>query len=561
MRSRLAGEIPISVAVRVLASWLALSSLAAEEPPGADDDIFRSTNVLRIAIAIPAAGMQTLRASASGRSVRDKPEAQASVTQGGRVYTNVSVQLKGYTTFDTIDQRPSLTLNFNKTASKQRFHGLTKISLNNSYQDVTRLHERISRELFAAAGVPVPRANYALVTLNGNELGLYVLTEGFSKEFLKRHFARADGTLYEGGILRDINQGLQINFGSHATNGAIVQKLISASREPDAGKRLRALEAVLDLDRFHSMMAMETILCHSDTYSMNRNNYRIYHDPTTDKMVFMPHGMDRVLGTHRSPLDLSVVPPVLGIVARAVLSTPEGRRRHVERVGLFVTNLFDPSQLCARVRDLDARIIFAKTNEPANRRFDDRLAHSAARDADNLCERISERALELKFQLANVQELLVPPPTPEFDTNGMAVIVGWKPKRQAARPELLEARMENQMWHLRSTNGPLVASLHSRVTLPAGSYRIIGDRIATNSVGATNPITLTVVRHSTERYAIERQFSNGRSINLPFQVNTARAPEEIELISNIRDQDLEVWFNGNALKLFREVREAAPFRN
>jgi hypothetical protein len=409
--------------------------------------------------------------------------------------------------------------------------------------------------------VPVPRANYALVTLNGIELGLYVLTEGFSKEFLKRHFTRADGTLYEGGILSDIGPSLRINSGTKPTNDAAVQRLISASREPDASKRLRVLEAVLDLDRFLSMMAMETVLCHSDTYSMNRNNYRIYHDPTTGKMVFMPHGMDRVLGTHRSPLDLSVVPPVLGIVARAVLSTPEGRRRHVERVGMFVTNLFDPDQLCARVRDLDARIISAKTNEPMNRRFDRRLARSANEDADNLCNRISERALELKFQLANVQELLVPPPTPEFDTNGIAVIAGWKAKRQAARPEPPEAKIENQMWHLRSTNGPLLASLHSRVTLPAGSYRIIGDRIVTNAVGVTNPITLTVVRHSAERYAIERQFSNGRSINLPFQVNTAQTPEEIELICNIRDHELEAWFDSNALKLVREVRDAVPFGN
>src|SRR5204863_9330491 len=119
---------------------------------------------------------------------------------------------QGFTTFDSIDQRPSLTLNFSKAGSKQRVHGLTKISLNNSYQDITRLHEKFSRELFAAAGVPVPRADHALVTLNGRDLGLYVLTEGFSKDFLKQHFKRADGTLYEGGTLRDINQRLQINF-------------------------------------------------------------------------------------------------------------------------------------------------------------------------------------------------------------------------------------------------------------------------------------------------------------------------------------------------------------
>ncbi len=523
----------------------------------APDDIFRSTNLLRIAIDIPVEGMQSLRASSPGRSARNKPEAQVSVTEGGRVYMNVSAQLKGYTTFDSIDQRPSLTLNFNKNAPKQKFHGLTKISLNNSYQDVTRLHEKLSRELFAEAGVPVPRANYALLTLNGHDLGLYVLTEGFSKEFLKRHFTRADGTLYEGSILSDIDQGLQVNSGSPAPNETIIQKLIGASHEPDAEKRLRALEAVLDLDRFLSMMAMEAILCHSDTYSMNRNNYRLYHDPTTDKMVFMPHGMDRVLGTHRSPLDLSIVPPVLGMVARAVLSTPEGRRRHVERVATLFTNHFDPDRLCARVRELDARIISAKTDEPPNRRFDRRPSRSASEDAENLCNRIAERAAEVKSQLSDVQQLLVPPPTPRFDTNGAAWIVDWKPKRRALGPERLEITFENQIWHLRSTNGTLMASLRSRMTLPEGFYQILGENVATNSVGAMNSITLTLVRHSTERYAIERQFMNGRSINLSFQVNAARAPEEIELSCDIRDSESEVWFDGNALRLLRNRGAAA----
>ena len=433
---RRAGRFPASMVAGFFALWLAASSASAAKPlPGADD-IFNSTNLLRIAIEIPAEGMQSLRETVGGRSSREKPEALGTVIEGGRSYTNVSIQLKGFTTFDSIDRRPSLTLNFNKAASKQKFHGLTKISLNNSYQDITRLHEKLSRELFASAGVPVPRADFALVTLNGRELGLYVLAEGFSKDFLKRYFKRTDGTLYEGGTLRDIDQGLEINSSPPPTNNRIIQKLISAAREPDAEKRMRALEGVLDMDRFLSMMAMETILCHSDTYSMNRNNYRIYHDPTTDKLVFMPHGMDRVLGTHRSPLDFSVVPTMLGIVARGIISTPEGRRRHVERVGTLFTNHFDPDRLCARVREVDAKIISFKTNELATRQFDSRPDHGPAQDASDLCARISERALEVKFQLSDVQELLAPPPVPEFDKNRIALLSGWKPKNAASRAAL-----------------------------------------------------------------------------------------------------------------------------
>src|SRR5436190_10021692 len=104
MQSRLMGKVFASVAAVFFASCLAFSSLAAERMP-VSDDIFHSTDFLRIAIEIPSEGIQTLQATHAGRSGKEKPEAQATVTDGERVYTNVSVQLKGFTTFDSIDQR------------------------------------------------------------------------------------------------------------------------------------------------------------------------------------------------------------------------------------------------------------------------------------------------------------------------------------------------------------------------------------------------------------------------------------------------------------------------
>src|SRR5262249_19471975 len=151
-------------------------------------------------------------------------------------------------------------------------------SLNNSVQDSTCLNEKLARELFAAAGVPVPRADHAVVTLNGREFGLYVLVEGYSKQFLKRYFKRTDGNLYDGGFLRDIDSPLEVNSGKNPRNRTGLAKLLAATREPDPDKRFLALERILDMDRFISMLAMETILCHWDSYSMNRSNYRVYHD-------------------------------------------------------------------------------------------------------------------------------------------------------------------------------------------------------------------------------------------------------------------------------------------
>src|SRR6185503_12061269 len=164
-----------------------LWSQAADKPSGSkpktpikagtSDYIFTNESVLRIKIDIPKDGMATLRKYQWGWGGGGERQAvRATVREGETVYTNVAVHLKGAAgSFRSIDQNPCLTLKFDKFVDGQRFHGLDKISLNNSVQDSSYLNEKICREMFEAAGVPVPRSDHATVELNGRALGLYVL--------------------------------------------------------------------------------------------------------------------------------------------------------------------------------------------------------------------------------------------------------------------------------------------------------------------------------------------------------------------------------------------------
>ena len=42
----------------------------------------------------------------------------------------------------------------------------------------------------------------------------------------------------------------------------------------------------------------EIFAVHRDGYSMDRNNYRIYNDPGSNQMVFIPHGFDQNATVH-----------------------------------------------------------------------------------------------------------------------------------------------------------------------------------------------------------------------------------------------------------------------
>ena len=176
------------------------------------EDIFKDLHIPRLNIIIPPEGVSQLsRNEGSRRYVR------ATIKEGDAVYTNIAIRLKGGPgSRRGFNDRPAFTINIDKFAPDQKFHGLKKIHLNNSVQDSTYLEEKISRELFEAAGVPVPRAGHAYVTVNGRELGMYVLVEGINKQFLKRYFKDATGNVYDGKSGMDVTTDhMQVNSGDN----------------------------------------------------------------------------------------------------------------------------------------------------------------------------------------------------------------------------------------------------------------------------------------------------------------------------------------------------------
>lgn len=119
---------------------------------------------------------------------------KATVRAGDVVYPDVGLHLKGRNgSFRPLNDKPSLTLKFDKFKADQRFHGLKKIHLNNAAQDPSYLCEIICGELFRQAGVPATRGTHARVKLNGRDLGLYVLKEGFDWLTLSKNPIRRDG--------------------------------------------------------------------------------------------------------------------------------------------------------------------------------------------------------------------------------------------------------------------------------------------------------------------------------------------------------------------------------
>jgi spore coat protein H len=275
------------------------------------------------------------------------------VANGQRRYTNVSIRLKGGPgSFRPLDDRPAFTVNFNRLAPGQMFHGLKKLHLNNSVQDSSFLAEKLCREMFEAAGVPAPRAGHALVSLNGRRLGLHVLIEGVNKQFLKRYFTETGGNVYDGHSQQDVNQRMRTNSGDAPKDQSRLAALAAAAQLPNLKARRVALEKTLDVERFLSFMAVEVIVAHWDGYSLGRNNYRIFHDRGTDRMVFLPQGLDQTF----QQKDITAVPAMAGLVAKAVLEVPELAERFRAREAQLMTNTFQTEPWVKRLREMAGNV-------------------------------------------------------------------------------------------------------------------------------------------------------------------------------------------------------------
>ncbi|MEW6158700.1 MAG: CotH kinase family protein [Verrucomicrobiota bacterium] len=504
------------------------------------------SDLWRLQITIASDDVETLRGyfwNGWQGARQERPEVLATVQEGGVTYTNVAIHLKGAAgSFRPFDDKPALTLHFSKHAPGQKFHGYNKISLNNSVQDPSYLCEAISRELFDAAGVPVPRADHATVVVNGRDLGLYVMTEGFGKPFLRRYFKEVSGNLYDGGFCQEITGYLDTNSGDNPNDRSDLKRLIAACQERDPDARWQRLNEVLDVERFLSLLAMEVMTCHWDGYALNRNNYRVFHNVETDRMIFIPHGLDQMFGTFRSSPTSEIQPAMRGMVAQAVMSIPEGRKAYLARVAELRSTVFLEEKITNRVLELSRRIrpTLAAYGEYVAEQHDHHVAH--------LTRRIVTRAQSITHQLKAPIEPV------EFDEQGVALLTNWSERIATPQPGLLRfEKTEEDGLKLLGVNASSrggAASWRTRAILGRGEYRFEGRARAGKLTGMDDRSGICLrISGGQGRYVIPPV---GEWVDLGYRFRVDEPMQDVELVCELRVSDGEAFFDESSLRLIKQ---------
>jgi spore coat protein H len=257
--------------------------------------------------------------------------------------TNSTVHLKGSGSFQPISSKASFSIR----CPEAKLFGRKKLLLNNSSQDRSFLRWKIASELFAKAGVPSPKVSFARMSLNAKTPNLYLILEPTDKKFLEKHFRDATGNLYEGDN-QDVSDHLDKDNGAEGDRQADREKLAAACLESNLERRWSKLNEVLDMDRFLKFMATEVLVDHMDGYSMDRNNFRLYHDPASDKFVFLPHGLDLIFHSY----DLAPSRGFSSLLARSLLEIPEGKVGYENQIRMLAQKFYGDETVLKRVDEL-----------------------------------------------------------------------------------------------------------------------------------------------------------------------------------------------------------------
>ncbi|HMJ51895.1 MAG TPA: CotH kinase family protein [Polyangiaceae bacterium] len=265
--------------------------------PGSDE-IFDPSRLPRFDIDLPQTSIDALNRVTGPSDPLQDTYVHAGFRYNGETLADVGLRIKGEGSFRKLDKKAPFKIKFDEFVKTLAFHGLKRLTLNNMVEDPAFLAERMAYHVFRAAKLPAPRCNSALVYVNNAFYGVYANVEAEDKPFLRRWFASDEGNLYEEGQ-KDFVPGAETAFdletNETANDRTDLVNLIAVFQSTTPANFLSTLDTALDTKHFLRFTAAEAVVNQWDMYAYTvfyPNNFRIYHDPTSNKFVFLPWGMD-----------------------------------------------------------------------------------------------------------------------------------------------------------------------------------------------------------------------------------------------------------------------------
>lgn len=318
--------------------WPALAVIVASASPARAQDLY-DTNILRtLNINFHDANWLTLLRS----NYASETNILADLVVDGVTYPSVGVRIRGntsYTALPTGSQKFSLKIDMDFVDSNQEIMGYDNLNLNNGFHDPTFSREVVYNN-YVAQFIPNSRANHVLVTLNGENWGVYINVQQPDKRMLRDYFTNADGMRVK--CANNPNgPGLAYN-GTNAsgysayeiqTDGGLADPLAaliavtqSLSNEPLV--TWQNIDSKFAIDPSIWSVALENMLSDDDSYVNKGCDFMTYRDPIDGRMHLIQRDANESFTISNWAVTKNFTAANKPVLSR-VLSVPQLRQRYL----------------------------------------------------------------------------------------------------------------------------------------------------------------------------------------------------------------------------------------
>ncbi len=236
----------------------------------------------------------------TGLPLGPKKYLPAKITIDGNVLDTIGFRQKGFFSNwgASGSMRKPFKVDINEFVKGQRYDGLRKFNLQNSFGDPSLMRDMLSYDLMRNAGVPAPRTAYARVYLNNQYWGLYLLLEQIDKEFLDAHFSSKKGNLYkaiaschldwQGPNPADYKDELELKTNEDEDDWTDLIRLINIINNTPQQDFVDSISNIFEVDEFLKVLAMDVMMLNWDSYYDHGRNFYMYQNPDTRKFHWIP---------------------------------------------------------------------------------------------------------------------------------------------------------------------------------------------------------------------------------------------------------------------------------
>jgi len=304
---------------------------------------------------------------------------------------NVGVRFRGNTSYIMIPQseKKSFKIDVDFVDEDLALEGYKNLRFNNSHLDPSFMREVLYCKL-ASRYIPIAKANFIHLYINGEDWGLYPNVQHLDKTFLEEWFLSNDGAFFRATV-DEVSGSSNWGDGTSALNylgmdtvlyqeyytlkssdiDSSWSKLVDACYALDKVGELNVenAENYLDIDKILWFLAVENIFTDDDSYvEKGKMDYMAYYEPETGRLSSIEYDGNSTFqsedATNTTWGPFKNVNNVNYPLLSKLLNIPAYRQRYLAHYRTILNEVFHPGVIDSLIDELDAQIADLVENDP-----------------------------------------------------------------------------------------------------------------------------------------------------------------------------------------------------